>query len=556
SNIILNPEGRALLCDFGLSRSTSTPAALMAPRSTDAVTRYLSPEICIDDQANKTLESDVWAWACTAFEILTGSAPYSAAHGDGAILMAMIQGVAPGNPDSLLRLTLTPGEQDYSRALLCTSADIRSCWSFDFRTRPRMATLRRQLLKLFEKDTTLDALRQTMKNFSHLFIHPYRISLVESVELGTYLHGDTVFAKLDETSPNPRDVTVKRFRDLANAKDRARLAARLETQLKIWGTVKHPNIVELIGYCLDDRHGLPQFISGFMINGNAAQYIARAEPDLFVRLKFVQGVTAGLDYLHALRPAICHGDIAPLSVLISDNQDAVLCNFESAHFIEDSVPLLGPSALDWPESSKRYTSPEILGEEIASRTLASDIWAWACTVFEILTNLTPYADARGDIRFYQAINQGKFPGDRDLLLRLASDACHPDCASGLRFLHSYIRLCWDFDPKKRPQISTFRQQLSDICERDASRTGLKLTLDELAHLLVQPHRITIIEGSDLGAGNYGDVVLAKLDESSPMSRDVAVKQLRAVGTRGDRIRLVKVPLLLTRVKLRNEAQVT
>ncbi|KAG8928843.1 hypothetical protein FRC00_001629 [Tulasnella sp. 408] len=225
--------------------------------------------------------------------------------------------------------------------------------------------------------------------------------------------------------------------------------------------------------------------------------------------------------------------------VLIDNQDAVLSNFETARFVEDSIPPLEPATTDWPEASKRYTSPEIFGEEVAARTLASDIWAWACTVFEILTNRTPYPDAKGDIRFYQAINQGKLPGDRDLLLRLASEACKPDCAAGLRFLHSYIRLCWDFDPQKRPQISTFRQQLSDICARDASRDGLKLTLDELAYLLVQPHRITIIEGSDLGAGNYGDVVLAKLDESLPTSRDVAVKQLRAVGTRGDRIRLVK-----------------
>ncbi|KAG9035107.1 hypothetical protein FS837_002031 [Tulasnella sp. UAMH 9824] len=549
SNIIVSPDGRALLCDFGLARHSSTPPALKSSKSTDAVTRYLSPEICIADRASKTLESDVWAWACTTFETLTGSAPYSAASGDGAILMAMIQGATPGNPDSLLRLKLRTGQQDYSSALMCTSAYIRDCWDFDSSKRPRIPGLRRQLFKFLEKasDTTMNALMLTMEDWRHLLVQPDRISIVEGVEFDADLYKNLVFAKLDETSSNPRDVTVKTFRAMTTSRDRACLAARLEIELKIWATLRHPNVLELIGYCPDDRYGLPQFISSFMINGNVTQYIGRVEPDLFVRLKFVQGLTDGLDYLHALRPAICHGGVIPANVLISDNQDAVLSHFENARFVEDSIPLPESATLDRPEASKRYTSPEILGEELAPRTPASDIWSWACTVFEILTNRTPYADERGDIRFYQAINQGKVPGDRDLLLRLASDACKSDCASGLRFLHSYIRLCWDFDPRKRPQISTFRQQLSYICARDASRNGLKLALDELAYLLVQPHRITIIEGSDLGAGNYGDVVLAKLDESSPTSRDVAVKQLRAVGTRGDRIRLVNVRLFWARV---------
>ncbi|KAG8928844.1 hypothetical protein FRC00_001630 [Tulasnella sp. 408] len=92
--------------------------------------------------------------------ILTGSAPYSAANGDGAILMAMIQGVAPGNPDSLLRLTSRTGEQDYSGALMCASASIRDCWSFDSSRRPRIPGLRRQLFKFLEKDSdaTMNAL--------------------------------------------------------------------------------------------------------------------------------------------------------------------------------------------------------------------------------------------------------------------------------------------------------------------------------------------------------------------------------------------------------------
>lgn len=148
-----------------------------------------------------------------------------------------------------------------------------------------------------------------MKDLIHLFIQPDRISIVEGVELDADPRGNTVFAKLDENFSNPRDVTVKKFRTMTTSRDRActvavslgihtgylensRSAQRLENELKIWATLKHANILELIGYCPDDRHGIPQFISSFMINGNVAQYICRVEPDLFVRLKFVSSTRA------------------------------------------------------------------------------------------------------------------------------------------------------------------------------------------------------------------------------------------------------------------------
>lgn len=115
----------------------------------------------------------------------------------------------------------------------------------------------------------------------------------------------------------------------------------------------------------------------------------------------MRDITSGLAYLHGCNPPICHGDIKPvttyrnssreqcrltyvkLNVLISAKPDAVLCDFGLALFIEDSE---GPSGLTTSRSIKaspRYMSPELLDEEEAKHTLESDIWAWACTIFEV-----------------------------------------------------------------------------------------------------------------------------------------------------------------------------
>lgn len=60
--------------------------------------------------------------------------------------------------------------------------------------------------------------------------------------------------------------------------------------------------------------------------------------------------------------------------------------------------------------------------------------------------------------------------------------------------------------------------------------------------MIPPDRLRIVDGSELGSGNYGEVVLGTLDEASPAAKNVAVKRLKARGVREDRIRLAKVSI--------------
>lgn len=68
----------------------------------------------------------------------------------------------------------------------------------------------------------------------------------------------------------------------------------------------------------------------------------------------------------------------------------------------------------------------------------------------------------------------------------------------------------------------------------------KATLEDLARLLIAQERLRIFDGSKLGSGNYGEVVRGILDDNSPNRKEVAVKRLKAVGARGEHVRLAKV----------------
>lgn len=57
-------------CDFGLARvMDNQPSGLTTTTTVKGTTRYLSPELLLDDNAEKTLQSDVWAWGCAVYEV-------------------------------------------------------------------------------------------------------------------------------------------------------------------------------------------------------------------------------------------------------------------------------------------------------------------------------------------------------------------------------------------------------------------------------------------------------------------------------------------------------
>ncbi|KAG8920117.1 hypothetical protein FRC00_010478, partial [Tulasnella sp. 408] len=300
-----------------------------------------------------------------------------------------------------------------------------------------------------------DSVVATLEELSHLLIPPDRLRVVDGSELGSGNYGEVVLGILDESSPTPRDVAVKRLKAVGTRGERVRLAKRLARELNIWAKIKHPNVVELIGYYLDDKYETPLLISKLMVNGNVLDYIERIKPDTEQRITFVKGITAGLACLHNFEPSICHADLKPVgviaiygtphkltsnqaNVLIDLHMNAVLCDFGLASFVSGSDTLPGLVTTTTLKGTPRYMGPELLEDGDCKHSLESDIWAWACTVFQILTGRVPYAEAAGEVPFYRAIYQKKLPGDVKLLLSKTPEDADSESALTLRFLYSTL----------------------------------------------------------------------------------------------------------------------
>ncbi|KAG8922861.1 hypothetical protein FRC01_013515 [Tulasnella sp. 417] len=342
-----------------------------------------------------------------------------------------------------------------------------------------------------------DVLRAILDELSHLVIPPSQLAFENDAELGCGGYGEVYLANLTKSSETPPEkVAVKQLRIVQSREVRRRIAIRLVRELKVWAAAKHPNILELVGFYLSENYGCAQLISTYIAHGNVKDYIKTCNPDLEVRLNLVKGITSGINHLHTRDPPICHGDLKPPNVLVNHNIEAVLCDFGLSTFINESGAPSGLTTSKSVKGSTRYMSPELLQEFGATHTLGSDMWAWACTVFEVVTDCQPYHTAVGDVGVIRSSVLGKPPGLVSMLDNISSDA-DATCHRALNALKDVIPKCWIYDSVKRPPSSEIMTQL--FFQRDAKTPDAGSAPDQ--PLLIEPMDEASSSPTNTGGGS-------------------------------------------------------
>ncbi|KAF8324973.1 kinase-like domain-containing protein [Cantharellus anzutake] len=148
----------------------------------------------------------------------------------------------------------------------------------------------------------------------------------------------------------------------------------LKREMKIWKDLDHENIVQFIGFAIEDRGAIPEaaLVSEWCSNGDLVQYLHR-NPSCN-RLALLLDVARGLTYLHDRDPVVVHGDLKPSNVLISDTGHAKLCDFGFS-LIADGLTTGFTSS--GPGFTLRYCAPEVL--ESGKKTRPGDMYSFACT---------------------------------------------------------------------------------------------------------------------------------------------------------------------------------
>jgi serine/threonine-protein kinase len=163
---------------------------------------------------------------------------------------------------------------------------------------------------------------------------------------------------------------------------------RFRREAEIAQRIQHPNVVSVID--TGDFEGLPWAAQRFISGGSLEERLDRwGAFDLYQVIALFKQVAAGLDVLH--ENGLIHRDLKPGNILIDQKGIPYIADFGLAkdHQHEGTVLTRPGQAL----GSMDYMAPEqIRGEEV---TAATDVYALACMLFELLTGAPPFADRVG-----------------------------------------------------------------------------------------------------------------------------------------------------------------
>jgi serine/threonine protein kinase len=209
---------------------------------------------------------------------------------------------------------------------------------------------------------------------------------------------------------------------------------RFRREAEIAQRIHHPNVVAVVA--TGDHDGLPWAAQRFIRGGSLEERLDRwGAFDLHQLLAIFKQVAEGLDELHA--NGLVHRDLKPGNVLMDDRGHPFIADFGLAkdHQHKGTVLTRPGQAL----GSMDYMAPEqIRGEEV---TAATDVYALACMLFELLTGRPPFADEVG-MRVMWAHLQDPPPHPSDLNAKLP----RPVGDALLKGLEK--------DPTDRPQSAT------------------------------------------------------------------------------------------------------
>ncbi|KAJ7651237.1 hypothetical protein FB45DRAFT_780589 [Roridomyces roridus] len=243
----------------------------------------------------------------------------------------------------------------------------------------------------------------------------------------------------------------------------------IETVLKsfgreaiIWRQLSHPNLLPFYGlYKFRQRLCL---VSPWMENGHIQGFLKNQSCDTDRYLSLILDVARGLLHLHA--KGIAHGDLKGDNIFVTPSLRACIADFGLSSIITSM------SSFRFTLSSKatrggtvRYQAPEL--HDGGHNDLRSDIYGFACVVYELLTGNAPFPEMSSDGAVILAVMKGRRPSRP------------PSCSGSpsLDGLWALLQDCWHGTPEHRPTAAQVVQRLIGD-EIGATETGIGKDWDD------------------------------------------------------------------------------
>ncbi|KAF8556854.1 kinase-like protein [Imleria badia] len=418
NNVLLDADYTARLTDFGyssilgelpealhyLQRSTNRPGAL----------RWISPEqLDLELSSPNTTQSDIYSFGNMTLMVLSGQQPWAEVREDAAVVLRLAKGLKPRRP-SLRRIEDRHWEF------------IEKCWS-RVESRPPangvVLSIQRFLSSCPPPQPLHDVLQVVLPARSEsgvLVSHDLHEDLLVTPDLTDKIHkadGECIFhgsfsdvyKYLHDSEHGTKEVALKVFRikfTVGKEWNGSQVGKGMHHTLNTWRTLNHPNIVQFFGIAYGfGRQGNASLVSLWMPNGSLQVFLDRHDYRLMIahRLQLLLDAASGLQYLHSI--PIIHGDLSPNNILLDDNYNARLTDFDYASFIGNRDVYLAASTLRG--GALRWTAPELIAEGKPEHTTKNDIYPFGNLAYLVLSGQYPWSEIRQDAVVLLRLAEGR-----------------------------------------------------------------------------------------------------------------------------------------------------
>ncbi|KAL3625871.1 putative serine/threonine-protein kinase pbl10 [Castilleja foliolosa] len=233
------------------------------------------------------------------------------------------------------------------------------------------------------------------------------------------------------------------------------------TEVNYLGQFSHPNLVKLIGYCLEDEYRL--LVYEFLPRGSLDNHLFRRgsyfEPlSWSLRLKVALGAAKGLAFLHSSEAKVIYRDFKTSNVLLDSNYSAKLSDFGLAK--------------DGPNGEKSYVSTRVMGtygyaapEYVATGHLSakSDVYSYGVVLLELLSGRIAIDKNRpnGEQRLVEWAKP--FLGNKRRVYRIMDNRLEGQYTMDVvQKIGNLALRCISLDPRLRPKMDEIVKELEQL----------------------------------------------------------------------------------------------